>query len=60
VSLLIWEGRSVPDVARQAGHSPQTCLGNYAHIFDEVDPGDRLPAEIAIRGARDEHKRTAI
>jgi integrase len=31
VSLLIAEGRTVIDVAGQAGHSPETCLRNCAH-----------------------------
>ena len=37
VSLLIHEGRSVVDVARQAGHSPTMTLDVYAHVFDEFD-----------------------
>jgi integrase len=53
VSLLIHEGRSVVDVARQAGHSPQTCLSTYAHVLDEFDPSERVPAEQAIRAARE-------
>jgi hypothetical protein len=32
VSLLIAEGRTVIDVAGQAGHSPETCLRYYAHL----------------------------
>ncbi len=39
VSLLIAEGRTVIDVAGQAGHSPETCLRYYAHLFAEFDPG---------------------
>ena len=35
VSLLIAEGRTVIDVAQQAGHSPETCLRYYAHLFAE-------------------------
>jgi integrase len=52
VSLLIHEGRSIVDVAAQAGHSPQTCLATYAHVFAEFDPTDRRPAEKVIREAR--------
>ena len=54
VSLLIHEGLSVLDVARQAGHSPKVCLDTYAHVFDDFDPAQRVTAEAAIRRARDE------
>jgi integrase len=52
VSLLIAEGRTVIDVAAQAGHSPETCLRYYAHLFAELDPGERISAEDLIRKAR--------
>jgi integrase len=52
VSLLLAEGQSVLEVARQAGHSPQTCLRTYAHLFDEYDPTERVSAEGMIRAAR--------
>jgi integrase len=52
VSLLIAEGRTVIDVAGQAGHSPETCLRYYAHLFAEFDPGVRVSAEELIRKAR--------
>lgn len=29
------------EVARQAGHSPQTCLRDHGHLFDEFDPAVR-------------------
>lgn len=54
VSLLIHEGVSIIEVARQAGHSPQTCLKDYGHLFDEFDPAERQPAEAVIRAARAE------
>jgi integrase len=53
VSLLIQEGRSVVDIARQAGHSPTMTLDVYGHVFDEFDPGERISAEDRIRRARD-------
>jgi integrase len=53
VSLLIHEGQSILEVARQAGHPPQTCLRDYGHLFDEFDPAEREPAEAVIRAARD-------
>lgn len=52
VSLLIGEGQTVVEVARQAGHSPQTCLKTYAHVFDEFEPGARVAAEKRILEAR--------
>jgi integrase len=52
VSLLIHEGQSILEVARQAGHSPQTCLRDYGHLFDEFDPAKREPAEAVIGAAR--------
>ena len=52
VSLLINEGVSIVEVARQAGHSPEECLRTYAHTFEEFDPADRQPAEAVIAGAR--------
>ncbi len=58
VSLLIHEGRSVVDVARQAGHAPTMSLDTYAHVFDEFDPqgpdqrrgADRAGASSDLRG----------
>jgi integrase len=52
VSLLIHEGRSVIDVARQAGHAPTMTLDTYAHVFDEFDPDERISAEERIERAR--------
>jgi integrase/recombinase XerC len=50
VSLMIQAGHTVVEVARWAGHSPQVCLGTYAHLFDTV--GDRIDPDYAIRAAR--------
>jgi integrase len=52
VSLLIHEGRSVVEVARQAGHSPTMTLDVYAHVFDEFDIAERVPAVEQISRAR--------
>lgn len=54
VSLLIHEGVSIVEVARQAGHGPEECLRTYAHTFEEFDPAERVPAAAAIRRAREE------
>lgn len=51
-SLLIWEGQSIVDVARQLGHSAETCLKDYASVFEEFDPAARKPAVEVIREAR--------
>lgn len=40
VSLLIEDGRTVVDVAAQAGHSPTMCISTYAHLFAEGSIGD--------------------
>ena len=53
-SLLIHEGRSIIEVARQLGHSPTMTLNTYGHVFDEFEGGERVSAEPRIRAARDE------
>ena len=52
-SLLIAEGLSVVEVARQAGHAPTMTLDTYAHVMADHDGADRRTAEAAIRAARD-------
>ena len=52
VSLLIHEGQTVMEVARQAGHSAETCLRHYAGVFADFDPAQRVAAEEQIRAAR--------
>jgi integrase len=52
VSLLIQEGRTVIEVAGQAGHSAEACLRYYAHLFAEFDPAVRVSPEEEIRRAR--------
>jgi len=53
VSLLAWEGQTMLEVARQAGHSVAICERHYAGIFEDYDPANRTSAEAAIRAARD-------
>ena len=50
VSLMIQAGHTVVEVAKWAGHSPQVCLGTYAHLFDTVT--ERIDPDLAIRAAR--------
>jgi integrase len=52
VSLLIAQGATVVEVARQAGHAPTMTLSTYAHLFDELDGTDHRPADEQIRAAR--------
>jgi hypothetical protein len=52
ISLLIAQGATVVEVARQAGHAPTMTLSTYAHLFDEQDGADHRPAEEQIRAAR--------
>jgi hypothetical protein len=52
-SLLIGEGMSVVEVARQAGHAPTMTLATYAHVIADLDGGERLSAEASIRAARE-------
>lgn len=51
-SLLIHEGRTVVEVAAQAGHAPSMTIDTYGHVITELDGAERLPAEAAIRAAR--------
>ena len=52
-SLLLWEGMSVVEVARQLGHSPTMTLSTYAHVIDELEGGEHCSAEAEIRQARE-------
>lgn len=52
-SLLLYEGRSLPYVAEQLGHSVVVCARTYAHVVGELEAGGRrVKAETAIRTAR--------
>ena len=54
VSLLIAEGRSVVEIAKQAGHSTTMALTTYGHVIEELEAAEKRPAEELIRAARDE------
>jgi integrase len=54
VSLLFAEGRTVIEVARQAGHSPTMALATYGHVIEELEGAERRSAEDVIREARAE------
>jgi integrase len=51
-SLLIAEGWSIIAVAEQMGHTPRTLLKDYAGLFAEFDPAERIDAEAHIRDLR--------
>jgi integrase len=53
VSLLAWEGHTMLEVARRAGHTVQTCDRHYAGIFEDASMRDRRDAEAAIVAARE-------
>src|SRR3954452_11593116 len=51
-SLLLYEGRTIVEVARQAGHAPSMSLDTYQHVIDDLEAVERVPAEEQIRRAR--------
>jgi integrase len=53
-SLLLHEGRSPIYVARQLGHGAGLTMDTYGHVIDELEDAPRLPAEDAIRQAREQ------
>jgi len=53
-SLLIVKGRTVVEIANQAGHSAAMTLATYAHVIEELAGTERRPAAAVIRHARDE------
>jgi integrase len=53
VSLLAWEGYTMLELARRAGHSVQTCEKHYAKVFEDVAPDERVTAEQALAAARE-------
>jgi integrase len=52
-SLLLYEGRDVIYVARQLGHGAELTLRTYGHVIEELEDSPQLPAEEAIRRARE-------
>ena len=51
-SLLLHEGRSVIDVARQLGHGAGLTIRTYGHVIDELEDAPRISAKDAILAAR--------
>ena len=52
-SLWLHEGCSVIEVAAWLGHAPSMTLDTYGHVLAELNGADRVPAEEAIRRARE-------
>jgi hypothetical protein len=44
-------------VARQLGHGAELTLRTYGHVIEELEDAPQLPAEEAIRAARQEEAR---
>jgi integrase len=53
VSLLLAEGRSVLDVAAQAGHKASLSLDVYGHLFADFEGRGQVDAEATIKAARE-------
>jgi integrase len=57
-TLLIYEGQPPPYVAEQLGHSPTTLLRDYARVWGDFDPSQRISAEAQIERVRGRLHRT--
>jgi integrase len=55
-SLLLHEGRDVIYVARQLGHGAELTLRTYGHVIEELEDSPQMPAEEAIRQAREQRQ----
>jgi integrase len=53
VSLLLWSGMDLVEVAEQAGHSVATLAKHYAGVIKDLKDQPRVPAAEAIRRARE-------
>ena len=51
-TLLIYEGQPPPYVAEQLGHSPATLMRDYARVWADFDPSQRISAEAQIERVR--------
>lgn len=52
-SLLFAERTNPAEIAEQMGHSPQTLLGTYTHVIEDLRGRDSESAEELIRRARE-------
>lgn len=51
-TLLIYEGQPPQYVADQLGNSPGTLLRDYARVWEDFDPSQRVSAETHIERVR--------
>ena len=51
-TLLIYEGQPPQYVAEQLGRSPATLLRDYARVWEDFDPAQRVSAEAQIERVR--------
>ncbi len=51
-SLLVYEGRSVNEIAEQLGHSPAITWSTYSHVIEDLRGCSPEPAEQRIAAAR--------
>jgi len=51
-TLLIYEGQPPQYVAEQLGHSAATLLRDYARVWEDFDPAQRVSAEAQIERVR--------
>jgi integrase len=51
-TLLIYEGQPPQYVAEQLGHSAATLLRDYARVWEDFEPSQRVPAEEQIERCR--------
>jgi integrase len=58
-TLLIYEGQPPQYVADQLGNSPATLLRDYARLWEDFDPAQRISAEDHIARARRRVRRSA-
>jgi integrase len=52
-SLLLHDGRSVIEVAAEAGHAPTMTLDTYGHVIADLKGAPPASAEAMIRAARE-------
>ena len=57
-TLLIYEGQPPQYVAAQLGHSAATLLRDYARVWEDFDPSQRVSAEEQIERVRGRIERT--
>jgi integrase len=56
-SVLFAERLNPVEIAEQMGHSPQTLLGTYTHVIEELRGEPARSAELLIRETRNKRRR---